>query len=124
MAIGTLDFEGRVGRLYIDGTLDAEKENTWSSGGLTSDSRSNSVSIGANSSRSSHFIGQTAELMASSSIPTQEEIDKIFGYLAHRWGLTDNLPMDHPYKDTPPEQGAPPAPPVPSVQSLWLGAQT
>lgn len=123
MAIGTLDFEGRVGRLYIDGTLDTEKENLWSSGGLTSDSRSNSVSIGANSSRSSYFIGQTAELMASSSIPTQEEIDKIFGYLAHRWGLTDNLPMDHPYKDTPPLQGVPTVPPVPTVQSLWLGAQ-
>ena len=27
---------------------------------------------------------------------------KLEGYLAHKWGLTANLPADHPYKSTPP----------------------
>lgn len=27
---------------------------------------------------------------------------KIEGYLTHKWGLDDNLPSDHPYKNTPP----------------------
>lgn len=27
---------------------------------------------------------------------------KLEGYLAHKWGLTANLPADHPYKTTPP----------------------
>lgn len=27
---------------------------------------------------------------------------KLEGYLAHKWGLTANLPSDHPYKSTPP----------------------
>ena len=27
---------------------------------------------------------------------------RIEGYLAHKWGLTDNLPVDHPYKNNAP----------------------
>ena len=26
-------------------------------------------------------------------------VEKIEGYLAWKWGLVDNLPSDHPYKD-------------------------
>jgi hypothetical protein len=33
---------------------------------------------------------------------TVENRQKIEGYLAHKWGLTDNLPSDHPYKTTVP----------------------
>ena len=29
--------------------------------------------------------------------------DKIFGYAAHKWGLTANLPVSHPYKTTAPQ---------------------
>ena len=34
--------------------------------------------------------------------PTTNDQQKIEGYLAHKWGLTANLPSDHPYKDNPP----------------------
>jgi hypothetical protein len=27
---------------------------------------------------------------------------KLEGYLAHKWGLKANLPVDHPFKSTPP----------------------
>ena len=30
------------------------------------------------------------------------EREKIEGYLAHKWGLTSDLPSDHPYKNNPP----------------------
>ena len=33
---------------------------------------------------------------------TDETRQKIEGYLAHKWGLTANLPVDHPYKTNPP----------------------
>lgn len=33
---------------------------------------------------------------------TQTNSDKIEGYLAHKWGLTSNLPSSHPYKTTAP----------------------
>ena len=34
--------------------------------------------------------------------PTQLESDKVEGYLAHKWGLTANLPVAHPYKSAMP----------------------
>ena len=37
--------------------------------------------------------------------PTDRQ--KLEGYLAHKWGLTANLPADHPYKLTPPYTGEP-----------------
>jgi hypothetical protein len=33
---------------------------------------------------------------------TQSNSDKIEGYLAHKWGLTGDLPSNHPYKTTAP----------------------
>ena len=42
------------------------------------------------------------EIIALSSEPSPEEREKLEGYLAHKWGLTANLPEDHPYKATAP----------------------
>jgi hypothetical protein len=33
---------------------------------------------------------------------SQSNSDKIEGYLAHKWGLTTDLPSNHPYKTTAP----------------------
>lgn len=43
-----------------------------------------------------------AEVILYSRPLTMEERQKIEGYLAHKWGLTANLPATHPYKDTAP----------------------
>ncbi|OVE75448.1 hypothetical protein BVX97_04530 [bacterium E08(2017)] len=37
---------------------------------------------------------------------TSEMRQKVEGYLAHKWGLTDNLPADHPYKSAAPTSSA------------------
>ena len=39
-----------------------------------------------------------AELILVQS-PSEENQYKLEGYLAHKWGLTGNLPIDHPYKE-------------------------
>lgn len=44
------------------------------------------------------FRGQIAELVISSSVLSQTNREKMEGYLAHKWGLTANLPSNHPYK--------------------------
>ena len=36
---------------------------------------------------------------------TDEQFEKMQGYLAHKWGLTANLPVDHPYKEFAPLGG-------------------
>ena len=41
------------------------------------------------------------ELIMTEDI-SQENSDKIEGYLAHKWGLTADLPSSHPYKTTAP----------------------
>lgn len=39
-------------------------------------------------------------------LTTNESIrQKVEGYLAHKWGLSSNLPIDHPYKTVPPTTG-------------------
>lgn len=43
-----------------------------------------------------------SELVVLSPVASQDVIDRTFGYLAHKWGLTANLPADHPYKNAPP----------------------
>lgn len=48
---------------------------------------------------SRYINGSIAEIVITKNTDT---IDKIFGYFAHKWGLTANLPINHPYKNIPP----------------------
>jgi len=51
--------------------------------------------------------GQFAEFFVVGALPGTggtdiTEFEKAEGYLAHKWGLTANLPVDHPYKNSAP----------------------
>jgi hypothetical protein len=46
--------------------------------------------------------GAIAEIVVTSSVLSTLNRQKTEGYLAHKWGLTANLPADHPYKVNPP----------------------
>ena len=53
------------------------------------------------------FGGKLFEFMVSQGLPglgsgNKFYIEKAEGYLAHKWGLTSNLPVSHPYKNTAP----------------------
>jgi hypothetical protein len=43
-----------------------------------------------------------AEVIMTSAAASNDARQKVEGYLAHKWGLTANLPSDHPYKVNPP----------------------
>lgn len=65
------------------------------------------VRIGAYSDASLNptgfFYGTISEMiLVSSTLLTTIERQKMEGYLAHKWGLTANLPNDHPYKSVAP----------------------
>jgi hypothetical protein len=45
---------------------------------------------------------QLSEIVLTHSTMTTADRQKLEGYLAHKWGLTANLPAGHPYKSTPP----------------------
>jgi hypothetical protein len=43
------------------------------------------------------LVGNIAELIYVPNVVTTETVQLLEGYLAHKWGLTSNLPVDHPY---------------------------
>ena len=45
-----------------------------------------------------YYDGQIAEVVLTASAVSTDTRQRIEGYLAHKWGLTANLPSDHPYK--------------------------
>jgi hypothetical protein len=51
---------------------------------------------------SAFFQGDIAEMVIVSGAVATPDRQKLEGYLAHKWGLTANLPSDHPYKVNPP----------------------
>jgi hypothetical protein len=64
--------------------------NSVSGGGTTS--------IGAQGGGSEGLTGYIAEIVVLQSAPSTDTRQRIEGYLAHKWGLTANLPAGHPYK--------------------------
>lgn len=60
--------------------------------------------VGSNSGTANYLAGFIAEqvLLVSTARPTSDTITRIEGYLAHKWGLTANLPLAHPYKTNAP----------------------
>jgi hypothetical protein len=48
------------------------------------------------------FTGDICEVLVFNTQPGTTDRQRIEGYLAHKWGLTANLPIDHPYKVNPP----------------------
>lgn len=49
-----------------------------------------------------YYKGLVYEIIICASEPGTSDRQKVEGYLAHKWGMTANLPSDHPYKTTAP----------------------
>jgi len=77
------------GSSYASGTLDA-----------TAPVGINQFSIGVRrrSTNDIFCVGDISEVVVLNSAASVNTRQRIEGYLAHKWGLTANLPNDHPYK--------------------------
>jgi hypothetical protein len=61
------------------------------------------LQIGAQTLPSGRYANvRIGEIVILSSLPSTTLRQQMEGYLAHRWGLTGNLPAGHPYKSAPP----------------------
>jgi hypothetical protein len=58
--------------------------------------------VGASNSFTTGWQGDIAELIYVNEALTATDYQKAEGYLAHKWGLTSQLPIGHPYKTTAP----------------------
>jgi hypothetical protein len=85
--IGGITYDGTTGTLYRDGSQIAQST-------LALNTDGNRLFI--------RMIGDIAEAVFVSQSLTVTERQKLEGYLAHKWGLTANLPADHPYKTVEP----------------------
>ncbi len=86
--------------IYVNGGS-AIKLNT-STSAASSANAPFALQIGAAGNNSSPMTGYISEVIIASSIASADTRQRIEGYLAHKWGLTANLPSDHPYKTAPP----------------------
>ena len=104
-AVSTNDFPSNSARVfsgfianagikqYISGTQDG------SYGASTISFLGPSVlTIGASPTNGTNFQGQLGEIVVVHADITDATRQLLEGYLAHKWGLTANLPSDHPYK--------------------------
>jgi hypothetical protein len=79
---------------YINGAAqDAKNGTTNSTTGFV---------IGNVSNGSQGWRGIVAEIILIPALSDDPQRQRIEGYLAHKWGLTANLPASHPYRNRPP----------------------
>ena len=80
---------------WVNAVLDTQA--SLSGTGNTSDTVSQLAVIG-DRRQDRFFNGSIAEIVLTRTILSIADRQKLEGYLAHKWGLTANLPSDHPYK--------------------------
>jgi hypothetical protein len=103
---GNTMWSGWANNKHLNGTsvsLTAQVLPTMSSPFLFSFSKDTAVSatgyaIGDDRWYSREWVGHFAEVLAFGSKLPDATRQKIEGYLAHKWGLSGNLPSNHPYK--------------------------
>lgn len=102
MVLHAVNYGSRVGRIYVDGEIDAEN-TTLTTAGSTSDTQAQeALSLGAFYTAGGATDADFATAVISNTAPSDGDIDKLFGWAAHKYGLTANLPADHPYKTAAP----------------------
>ena len=98
--LAKVDFAGGVKELYIDGVL--ESSRTVTIGSTPSTQALVPANIGAYYTANSGWIRHTSMALKSMILATSElnlgDRQKLEGWAAHKYGLTANLPIDHPYK--------------------------
>jgi len=98
--LGYIDYTERTISLYVNGELDGQTTGAFTAAGNTSatDSYRARISSQTGTSPASWMYASLADIAIGNTELTQALIDKLFGYAAHKYGLTANLASDHPYK--------------------------
>lgn len=101
MVLAWMNWGTREGRLYVDGN--SPTTNTaLTTAGSTSSTSSNVIAVVGGVSNVTTINGREVAALFGTTLPSDVEVDKIFGYYANQLGLTGNLPVGHPYKSSPP----------------------
>ncbi len=104
IGLGYVDYSTNTTRLWVDGALAGENINTFTAAGSTSNTASSRANVGSNLVLNPTAFGDvsvSAILVGNTQLSTLDR-QKLEGWAAHKYGLIDNLPIDHPYKNIPP----------------------
>ena len=93
---------GTAVTLEITNQITTSTNTAPSSVGYTVDSNLHIGALRANGTLAYSPAIKFAEVIVSSTLLSTLDRQKLEGYLAHKWGLTANLPAGHPYKINPP----------------------
>lgn len=85
---------------YLEGNGVVEATRTLTA--LTRSSRVLGLGSATHSPAGQNWRGLVAEILYSSANLNQATIDKVHGYLAHKYGLTGRFPASHPFANRPP----------------------
>lgn len=105
MVMMEVDYSTGVGRIHTNGSLSITNPSAVTVGQTSNTPSQEPLAIGAfpNIAANGGFgdIDLAAILVSNVNTPSPD-IDKLFGWAAHKWGLTASLPAGHPYKTSPP----------------------
>lgn len=103
LVLSSINFSTRASILREDGTEVANNPTLTASAGNTSDtSASGALGFGGFSTGVSTSDVDVAAIVVGNTQPTPDEFQKLEGWAAHKYGLTANLPVGHPYKTVAP----------------------
>lgn len=104
MVYGVLDYYNNTSSLWINGVQRASNTSQWETSSNTSNTNSNTrLTIGTNTNISVYTDFDLAYLSVKvNNKLTTTEINKLFGWCAHHYGIQNKLPSNHPYRYNPP----------------------
>lgn len=89
-------WSSRALALRLNGVTVASTTTAWPSEGSTSDTEGMGFHL------CSRFVGDCVAAVAGAGAISDADWQRLEGWAAHRYGLTDNIPADHPYKEVAP----------------------
>jgi hypothetical protein len=103
---GTANTTSRV-QMTVDGADQTEVVNVFAGNLGTIQNGTAQLAVGslagtAGTLNGVPLTGAIGEIIVTASVLSTLNRQKVEGYLAHKWGLTANLPNDHPFKLVPP----------------------
>lgn len=103
MSLSLVDFQTRACELHVNGSVDTSNATLIPTAGATSDTDASAdLSIGATATGVGPSDVDIAAVVAGNVAPSAGDIDKLFGWAAHKYDLTASLPPGHPYKTVAP----------------------
>ena len=103
MHLFRVDYTSRLGDIHVDGAVSVSNATFVSAGSTSDTAAATAIFLGASTAGGGAPTDMDfAALVMSKENPSQDDIDKLFGWAAHKYGLTASLPGGHPYKSSPP----------------------